>query len=730
MCKKLIYLISFILILGLVLINEANAQDENLVGWWKLDDMSGYIAHDSSGNELHGILGSEPSDPEWAIGYFGGSLEFELGDYVDLGNPDELNFGTNDWTLSAWINSTAPSQGEDFLCPIIGNGGDWTGGIRYAVTFNEVTEGLITVTTDDDVDKVQVTGTVIVNDGVWHHIAVTREGTTLYLYIDGVPDGNNPDLPAGYDLSGTSQHNAYIGTITDHRDNALHKFYRDGRIDDVRIFNVALTEDEIAAVMSYMREDPSLAWGANPITGQIDVLQDVVLSWKAGIYAETHNVYFGTVFDDVNEASVDDMRGVLLSQNLAELTFDPPGNLDLGKIYYWRVDEVNDTEPNSPWKGDIWSFTAANFTIVDDFEDYNDVDNKIYDTWTDYFMNNTGMTVGHFEPPFTEQRIVHTGSQSMYMCYDNDGTVNEGTNYERSGTLLYSEANREWVDPQDWTREGFNSLTLWFRGVSASVGSFTVGSSGYTMTGAGEDIWSVADGFHFAYKRLSGAGSITAKVLSISDTDQWAKAGVMIRQSLEPGSTHAMMVITPGNGVSFQRRTAVNSGSEGTDQADITAPQWVRLIRSGNTFTGQYSDNGSTWTTLGSVDMPMLLDVYIGLCLTSHNVDAMCTAEFSDVTTDGTGEWQSQDIGIESNIPEPMYVVLEDNTGSSAVVKNSDPAATAIGSWTEWNIPLTDFAGVNMQAVKSMVIGVGDRANPQAGSAGKLYIDDIWLYIP
>jgi regulation of enolase protein 1 (concanavalin A-like superfamily) len=274
-------------------------------------------------------------------------------------------------------------------------------------------------------------------------------------------------------------------------------------------------------------------------------------------------------------------------------------------------------------------------------------------------------------------------------------------------------------------------LTLWFRGVPASVGSFTEGPP-ITMTAGGEDIWGTADRFHLAYKQLSGAGSITAKVLSVSNTDPWAKAGVMIRESLEPGSPHATIVVTPENGVSFQRRTAMNAVSEQTQQADITAPQWVRLSRSGNTFTGEYSANGNTWTTLGSVDIAMLSEVYIGLCLTSHNVGATCTAEFSNVIISGTvvGGWQSQDIGIESNIGEQLYVVLQDAAGSSSIVKHSDPAATTIGTWTQWNIPFTDFAGVNMQAVKKMSIGVGDRANPQAGGEGTLYVDDIWLIIP
>jgi hypothetical protein len=160
----------------------------------------------------------------------------------------------------------------------------------------------------------------------------------------------------------------------------------------------------------------------------------------------------------------------------------------------------------------------------------------------------------------------------------------------------------------------------------------------------------------------------------------------------------------------------------------------VRLTRNGNNFTAEYSANGTTdWQLLGvPITIPMLADVYVGLCLTSHNVNATCTAEFSNVALPAsvTGQWQSQDIGIESNIGEQLYVVLEDSAGSNAVVKYPDPAATAIGTWTEWNIPLTDLTGVNLQAIKKIYIGVGDRTNTQPGSAGDLYIDDISLKLP
>jgi hypothetical protein len=128
--------------------------------------------------------------------------------------------------------------------------------------------------------------------------------------------------------------------------------------------------------------------------------------------------------------------------------------------------------------------------------------------------------------------------------------------------------------------------------------------------------------------------------------------------------------------------------------------------------------------------------ICIGLCVTSRNVNAVCTAEFSnvDISPAGsvTGDWKSQDIGIENNAPEQLYVALQDSSNNSAVVKYSDPAATIIDTWTQWDIPLTSFTGVNLQAIKKMSIGVGNPSSPdsQPGGAGDLYIDDIGLRLP
>jgi hypothetical protein len=476
---------------------------------------------------------------------------------------------------------------------------------------------------------------------------------------------------------------------------------------------------------------PVKAGSPNPPNGAIYVKQTPVLKWTAGDDAVSHQVYFGTDEEAVSNADTasPEYKG---SQELGAESYET-GLLQWDSTYYWRVDEVNDANPDSPWVGNVWSFTTANFLIVDDFEDYDAGENQIWYAWKDglgygvsgsdnyYPGNGTGSAVGWDNTPsYTEETIVHGGRQSMPLSYNNS-------------TLKYSEAELALTYPRNWTENDVNTLTIWFRG---NLPGFVEEPAGtYTMTASGTDIWDTADEFRYAFKQLSGAGSITAKVLSVDNTNAWAKAGVMIRETLDPSSKHALMDITPGNGASFQVRTAVGDTSFQMSQAGITAPYWVKLERDASgTFSGSYSANGVNWQQVEGttpVQIPMSQNVYIGLAQTSHSAGVICKAEFSDVQITGAVSppmWTQQAIGVAmiSNDPEPMYVALN----GSAVVYNDNPDAAQIDTWTKWNIDLQAFAnqGVNLANVNTIAIGLGDKMNPQTGGSGTMYIDDIQLH--
>ena len=471
----------------------------------------------------------------------------------------------------------------------------------------------------------------------------------------------------------------------------------------------------------------------NPPDGATDVSQTAILTWTAGIPAASHEIYLGTDAEAVRNATTTspEYKG---TKPLGGESYET-GKLAWETTYYWRVDEVNDTNPDSPWKGPVWSFTTAAFAIVEDFESYTDDDQAgeaVWQTWIDGFgVADNGAQVGYLLPPYAEQTIVHGGSQSMPLFYNNTAGV---TNSEATLTL---------ASVRDWTEEGVVDLSLWFRGLPASVGSFVEDPTGtYTMTAAGTDIWNNADEFHYAFKTLTNGGSIEAQVLSVENTNGWAKAGVMIRETLDAGSKFVAVYITPGNGCRLQARTDTDMAATSdtavatAEQIALTAPCWVRIERdaTGN-FRGYYSSDGINWQSM--VWRPMLTiasNAYIGLALTSHNPGVACEAKFSNVRTTGTvsGQWASQDIGIASNDAEPLYVAISNASGAPAVVANADPAAAQMDVWTEWRVPLQSFAdqGINLSNVDKIAIGLGSKGGAAAGGSGTMYIDDIRLYRP
>ncbi|MHC4437616.1 MAG: LamG-like jellyroll fold domain-containing protein [Planctomycetota bacterium] len=488
---------------------------------------------------------------------------------------------------------------------------------------------------------------------------------------------------------------------------------------------------------------PVRAMGPSPTNGATGTKMTPILKWGAGVSAVSHEVYFGTDADAVANADKNspEYKG---TKALGDESFDP-GKLAWFTQYFWRIDEVNDLNPDSPWIGNLWNFTTGDFIVVDDFEDYDAGDNQVWYSWIDGLGfgapgsvpynpgNGTGSAVGdENSPSYTEETIVHSGRKSMPLEFNNN----------KQGYANYSETELTLTYPRDWTEEQVAELSLWFMGYPASTGSFVEGPVGtYTMTASGADIWAVngveADEFHFAYKMLTGAGSIIARVDSVENTNDWAKAGVMIRETLDPDSAHAFACVTPANGVAAQGRPSTGGTSINTAEGGITAPHWVKLDRSiGGTFTVSHSTNGSTWVPVTGTTpqtIQMGTNVYIGLALTSHDAALTCQAVFSNVTTTGnvTGQWTNQDIGIESNDAEPLYVAVSNSTGAPAIVVHDDPSAAQIDTWTEWVIPLSAFAdkGIVLTNVDRIAIGLGTQGNMTVpGGSGKMFFDDIRLY--
>jgi hypothetical protein len=265
---------------------------------------------------------------------------------------------------------------------------------------------------------------------------------------------------------GAKLHTVYFGDNFDDINSAAGGLPQGAATYDPGALKLAQTYywrvDEFDAIETYKGDVWSFTTqGAvgnpNPANGAVDVKQTQIITWSPGIYAASHQVYFGADEDAVKNADTGSPE-YKDTRDLGSESYDP-GKLEWDSTYYWRVDEVNNANADSPWTGILWSFTTANFLIVDDFESYNDLDpadadsNRIFNAWIDGYDDPTnGSLVGYDNPPFAEQTIVHNGNQSMPLYYDN--------------SVGYSETTLTLTYPRDWTEKGVNSLTIWFRGNS------------------------------------------------------------------------------------------------------------------------------------------------------------------------------------------------------------------------------------------------------------------------
>jgi hypothetical protein len=309
-----------------------------LVRHWKLDDGAGTTAHDSSGFDNHGTL---MGDPQWVDGQINGALDLDgIGDYVDFGNPTDLPAGKDDSSICGWAMTNTVASGWRWIVAygspavgqamFIGMNSDYLFGGGYAddVRYNNFWEV-----------------------GVWHHICLTYDGTTARLYADGI------EVASEMKSWNIILNRACIGQQV----NNWAEFW-DGMVDDVRIYNRVLTDDEIKKLSLLPK-----ASGPQPEDGSMYEETWANLAWLPGRYAGSHDVYFGDNFDDI-----DDGTGGTFLGNVTETWFligfpghPYPTGLALGTTYYWRIDTVNDLHPDSPWKGDVWSFWLPPKTAYD-----------------------------------------------------------------------------------------------------------------------------------------------------------------------------------------------------------------------------------------------------------------------------------------------------------------------------------------------------------------------------
>ncbi len=429
------------------------SDDPTLVAWWKLDEGAGTTVVDSSGYNHHGKFTA--GQVEWVDGIDGGALSFPTG-WVEMTDYEGV-LGTQNRTVAAWIKTTG--YGDYISWGVNDDTLKWIG--RVQDNADNGTVGALRT----ECSGGYIIGSTVLTDGQWHHVASVLESPgqpdimDIKLYVDGLQEY----------ISGSQLID--VNTAADGRTVWLgeghHGRLFPGLVDDVRIYNRALTQDDIKLVM---RGDLLLAWDPEPAQGRVvDIENALPLSWKAGDNAAQHDVYFGTDREAV--AGADTSTADVYRGRQGSTSYNPPEGVEWGGgPYYWRIDEYNTDGTTST--GNIWSFTVTDFILVDDFESYDNLENQIWYSWKDglgygtpdtqpyYGGNGTGSAVGDENTAsYTEENIVHGGRKSMPLFYDNN----------KQGYLKYSEAEMTFSPRRDWTKHGITKLSLWFHGVPDNV---------------------------------------------------------------------------------------------------------------------------------------------------------------------------------------------------------------------------------------------------------------------
>ncbi|MHC4587159.1 MAG: LamG domain-containing protein, partial [Planctomycetota bacterium] len=334
MSRRLICLVSSVLVLI-----AAGTASADLVAHWKLDDGSGTTATDSVGSNHGTFVGN----PQWIEGIKVGALDFDGASSVNCGSDTSLDV-TGPFSCTIWIRPG--TDGNQAVCPLSkAESPNWSWQLRYG--WSPAPAGFTNIMgwqfNSAARDWVWVHQELAI--GEWYHIAASNDGATVKCYLDGVETDSKP--MTGFASSNTT----FLIGSDGWNDDWI------GAIDDVRLYDHALTEPEILGVIE--GEISPQAWGPSPKDGELLPQTWANLSWKPGPFAVTHDVYIGDNFDDVDSGVGDTFVGNMggTSQVIGFATFPVPDGLVPGTTYYWRIDEVNDADPNSPWKGDIWSFS-------------------------------------------------------------------------------------------------------------------------------------------------------------------------------------------------------------------------------------------------------------------------------------------------------------------------------------------------------------------------------------
>jgi hypothetical protein len=609
--------------------------EDGLVAYFKLDETSGEVAVDASGNGNDGTLTGPTLG--WIPGYDGGCLECDAP--VDEEIVDELEFPTTGMsaaagTVAVWayLNDPQPQTSGRY---IFGHTTDprWTNRIQVYMQDGTTDSRLLDLGLGDshalDTDIVELPM------GQWLHVAVTWDNGQYAVYVDGeeVSNGTYSGLADLYPTAAFGND----GSV------APYEAFS-GRLDEARVYNRAVTADEVGEIVALPAEPRIFAWAPDPPDGAVDVVTPLV-QWKSLDLILLHDVYFGT---DPNLGPDD----LVQSRMPMKLYFHGPG-LTPGQQYYWRVDEI-DPDMTTVHTGDVWTFIAQPYTAylpdpADGANDASSTDPNIDLTWA------AGLNAVEHQVYFA----------------DNFADVNDGAAAADQGTF---------ADP-NFAPGQLSPLTSYYWRVDE------IDMTGTVQTG---EVWSFT-----TYSPIDDFEDYNNAV-GQRPFEVWVDG---IGYSLpEPGN--------PGNGT---------GAAVGHDVWSPDSPYFGGLLMETSIVNG------------GAQSMPV---DYNNVNQPYYSQIERTWAVPQNWTVGGADSLTVHFRGEPSNGAESLYVSLQDSAGMTAVVVHDDAEVLKIARWQTWTIPYTAFEGVNAAAVKTMMIGMGDRAAPAPGGAGTVYFDDFWITKP
>jgi hypothetical protein len=616
MCKRLITTVCIVAAMGGGIgVARADIQ-AGLVSYFMLDEESGTIAADSSGNGHDGTLYG--LGLEWVPGHSGGALSCSTAQDEGGVQFPTTGMSVTAGTVSLWgyLNDPQAARTRYFFGhttrpPYVN---------RIQIYMNNGVNTLSLGLGDTHARKADI---VALATKKWHHIVLTWNNGNYVVYANGdkVAEGTYTGLTA---LDP-------VASISDDSNPDEHEAF-DGVLDEARIYSRAISADEVKQLFQVPASPRIKAWGPTPANGARDVMLGL-LRWKSLDTIRLHNIYVGT---DPN----------LTAANLAgprqpgNLFFYGPG-IQPGVTYYWRVDEIG-PDLKTVYPGDVWSFLARPFTAYDP----SPADG------VNTASPGTGLTW-----------LVGTGALMHHVYFgDNLDAVTQGT----------AEADKGTFEDPNFSPGELLPGTAYFWRVDE------IGVADAVQTGS---VWSFVT------------------VVPVDDFESYTdEVGGRIFQTWIDGFGYTEPA--PGN---------PGNGSGAT--VGYTAPPFAEqtIVHGGKqSMPLDYNNVNSPW----------------------YSEAERTFAAAQDWTADGVDTLVLYVRARAGNAAGRLYVALKDTSNRTAVVVCPDAAIVTATKWTEWKVPLTDFAGVSLNRIKAMSVGVGDRANPAPGGSGLLYVDDIGLAKP